>query len=249
MSGVTRRTATCVIGPQIRAQASAAAAPVFRLPAATREHPRLRPLFGIRSRVPDAGGVVLTFDDGPHPEGTPAILAELARHGARATFFVVGEQVARKPALAREIAAEGHEVAVHCFRHRSVLSLTTAEVRDDLRRAAAVIADATGHVPALYRPPYGEFSLPALLVARRKGWRCLLWTHDGRDWEAGATPTSICRNIVSKGIRSSDVVLLHDADHYANPGSWRHAAAALPLLLEELERQGLPAVQAGASKP
>ena len=70
--------------------------------------------------------MALTFDDGPHPQGTPAVLSALAAHGARATFFLVGEQVERRPALAREVHDAGHEVALHCHRHRNALRLTPA---------------------------------------------------------------------------------------------------------------------------
>ena len=79
-------------------------------------------------------GVALTFDDGPHPEGTPAVLEVLARADARATFFVVGEQVQRRPALVAEIAAAGHTVALHGYRHRLQLRLGGREVRADIER-------------------------------------------------------------------------------------------------------------------
>src|SRR5436305_13745898 len=76
----------------------------------------------------DAPGVALTFDDGPHPEGTPAVLEVLAGAGARATFFVVGEQVQRRPELVREMVAAGHVVALHGHRHRLQTRLRLAEL-------------------------------------------------------------------------------------------------------------------------
>src|SRR5919204_6378424 len=76
---------------------------------------------GVPRRIPSLGAVALTFDDGPHPEGTPAALEALAATGARATFFLVGEQVERNPALAAEIAAAGHGVASHGHVHRNQL--------------------------------------------------------------------------------------------------------------------------------
>ncbi|HEY6526156.1 MAG TPA: polysaccharide deacetylase family protein, partial [Solirubrobacteraceae bacterium] len=91
-----------------------------------------------------AAGVALTFDDGPHPEGTPAVLEALAAAGARATFFVIGEQVQRRPELVRRILTEGHVVALHGYRHRLQLRLTPAAVSDDIRRGAAVLQDASG---------------------------------------------------------------------------------------------------------
>ncbi len=204
--------------------------------------PPIRSLLGIPGRLPHGRGVALTFDDGPHPEGTPAVLELLADAGARATFFVVGEQVERRPELAAEIAAAGHELGLHCHRHRNPLRLTPWQVLDDLRRAASVIADATGCEPRLYRPPYGVFSAASLVAARRNGWMPLLWSRWGRDWERLATPSSIARRLL-RDLRAGDVLLLHDADYYSAPGSWRRTVAALPRILEELELRALPAVQ------
>jgi peptidoglycan-N-acetylglucosamine deacetylase len=222
--------------------ASAGGLASYWLPGASPYVPRLRPLFGIESRAAEAQGVVLTFDDGPHPQGTPAVLDELARHGARATFFLVGEQVARRPTLAREIVARGHEVAVHCYRHRSPLRLGPRALADDVRRAAATIAEATGQRPDVYRPPYGRFSLAALVLAHRRRWRRLLWTHDAYDWHEDASVASIVGRLTAPRLAPSDVLLLHDADFYTNPGSWRLTVAALPFVCEELARLRLEAV-------
>src|SRR6478672_4692949 len=86
--------------------------------------PRLAERLGIPCRLASASGVALTFDDGPHPEGTPAALEALAAAGATATFFLAGEQVARRPALVAEIVAAGHGVELHCHRHRNLLRLS-----------------------------------------------------------------------------------------------------------------------------
>src|SRR5438105_7092635 len=146
--------------------------------------------FGIPRRLEGAGGATLTFDDGPHAEGTEAVLEILREAGARATFFLVGEQVEQRPAVAAEIAAAGHGVGLHCRRHRNLLRLTPGQIREDLERAEHTIADATGRAPLLHRPPYGIFSGPSLPIVRRR-WRPLLWSRWGHDWSASATPRSI----------------------------------------------------------
>ena len=180
---------------------------------------------------------MLTFDDGPHPEGTPAVLELLAAAGASATFFLVGEQVERRPDLAARIAAEGHDVGVHCHRHTGLLRMSPGRTRDDLLRAAAAIEAAVGTV-RLYRPPYGVLNTAALVTARQQGWQTWLWRREGRDWEARATAESIAARL-THGLRSGDVLLLHDADFYAAPESWRSTVQALPLVLAELERREL----------
>jgi peptidoglycan/xylan/chitin deacetylase (PgdA/CDA1 family) len=210
------------------------------VPALAAHLPRLAAAYRIDRRLDSEDRVALTFDDGPHAEGTPAVLDELARHGAFATFFLVGEQVARRPALAREIVDAGHEVAVHGYRHTLLLRRRVRELSDDLDRAIAAITDATAVEPALYRPPYGIFSSGGLAHVRERGWRPLLWSTWGRDWERRATAQSIARRATS-GLRPGDVVLLHDSDAYSSDDSWRRTAAALPSVLEAVAALGVPA--------
>ena len=218
-----------------------AAAATWSAPAAAAHAPALASALRIATRVDGLPGVALTFDDGPHPAGTPAVLAALERGGARATFFLVGEQVRRDPSLAREIVAAGHAVALHGDRHRCQLRLTPQMLDEDLARVAATVADATGASPALYRPPYGVFSLAGLALVRRRGWRELLWSRWGRDWRAHTTPAAIARR-ASRDLSAGDVILLHDADTYSAAGSWRRTAQALPAVLEAVQRAGLQTV-------
>jgi peptidoglycan-N-acetylglucosamine deacetylase len=206
----------------------------YWLPGAAPVWPPLRFALGVRNRLDPDHPALLTFDDGPHAQGTPAVLELLRETGVRATFFLVGEQVQRRPQLAAEIAAAGHEVALHCHRHRCLLRLTPRQVRDDLRRAQAVIADATGQQPRRYRPPYGMFNAAALALARAHAWEPLLWSRDGRDWQRDATANSIAARAI-RGLRSGDVILLHDADHYSAQDSWRQTVAALPRILDAIE--------------
>ena len=188
-----------------------------------------------------AGVVALTFDDGPHPEGTPAVLEVLAARRARATFFLVGEQVARDLGLAREITAAGHAVALHGYRHRNLLRVAPRALAADLDRAAALIAAVTGEPVTRYRPPYGIFSPAALALARRRGWTPTLWSRWGRDWRRFTTPERIAAT-VTRDLASGDVLLLHDADHYSAPGSWRRTVAALPLVIDAIAATGLGTV-------
>jgi peptidoglycan/xylan/chitin deacetylase (PgdA/CDA1 family) len=214
-----------------------AAAPVF---------PPCAAAFAIPLRLPGRRGIALTFDDGPHPEGTPAVLAELERAGVRATFFLVGEQVAAYPALAAEIAAAGHEIGIHGYRHQLLLRRSPRALAADFDRAAATIGEATGVSSSLYRPPYGVFSLAGLTLARRR-WQPLLWSRWGRDWEARASAESITRR-AARRLAGGEVVLLHDADFYSSAGSWRATVAALPAIIEAALATGEPLVGASQSR-
>lgn len=193
---------------------------------------------GVALTAEDAGGVVLTYDDGPHPEGTPAILEALRQHRARATFFLVGEQVERYRSLVAEIVEEGHEPAIHAYRHRNQMRLTPGAFVADLDRAITVIGEACERTPALYRPPYGVFTLAGLAAVRRRGLEPLLWSKWGRDWRGDRSPAQIASSATEK-VRAGDVILLHDADWYSSPGCHRNTVAATSMILEALAHRGL----------
>jgi peptidoglycan/xylan/chitin deacetylase (PgdA/CDA1 family) len=229
------RHALAATGALGLAAAWAAPAPAAHIPA-------LCDVLGIARRLDlGSGAVGLTFDDGPHPSGTPAILEALRAASARATFFVVGEQLRAHASVALEIVAAGHRLAVHGDRHVCTSLRTPRALRADLDRCAALVEELAGSATACYRPPLGIFSPSALAEARRRGWTPLLWSAWGRDWAASATPATIASR-ATRGVGEGDVVLLHDADHYSAAGSWRRTADALPRILDELAARGLRAV-------
>ena len=201
--------------------------------------PRAARGLGIQRTV--SGGVALTFDDGPHPEGTPAVLAVLEEAAIKATFFLVGEQVERRPALAAEIVARGHVVALHGYRHRPQSLMSAAAVEDDLARGAAVIEAATGVAPAWHRPPYGLYSRTGLDAVRERGLRPLLWSRWGKDWRRLTTPERIAAR-ATRQLGPGDVILLHDADFYSSKGSHKRTAEALKLMVRELKHQKIGTV-------
>ncbi|MGH2892274.1 MAG: polysaccharide deacetylase family protein [Solirubrobacteraceae bacterium] len=220
---------------------AAAAAVVHATPALAPVVPGVSRALRIGRRQERVPGVALTFDDGPHPEGTPLVLETLREAGVPATFFLVGEQVVRRPALVAEIVAAGHRVELHCHRHRNTLRLTAAQIVEDAERARDAIEEAGGQAIADHRPPYGIYSRGALRAVRSRGWRPVLWSQWGRDWARSATARSIARRATAT-VRDGDIVLLHDADYYSAPGSWARTAAALPIILEELDSRGLKPV-------
>jgi peptidoglycan/xylan/chitin deacetylase (PgdA/CDA1 family) len=176
--------------------------------------------------------VALTFDDGPDPAWTPAFLEVLATWRARATFFMLGSMAVRAPGLAAEIAAAGHEVAVHGWAHQYTVLRGPRAVADDLARATDAVAAAAGVPPRFYRPPYGVLSTGALAAARRLGLTPVLWTCWGREWTPGATSGSVWATL-GGNLTGGATVLLHDSDCTSPPGSAAAALGALPLLLEE----------------
>jgi peptidoglycan/xylan/chitin deacetylase (PgdA/CDA1 family) len=186
-------------------------------------------------------GVALTFDDGPHPEGTPAVLEVLARSRCPAIFFLVGEQVRSHPRLAARIVDAGHLVGLHADRHRFQPRLRARTVEEDIRRGRATVEEAIGRPVVWHRPPYGAYSPAGLRAVRAAGLRPLLWSRWGRDWRGHTTPGRIAAR-ATRGVGPGDVILLHDADSYSAEGSHWRTVEALPRILAELKRRGLDTV-------
>lgn len=185
-----------------------------------------------------SGHVALTFDDGPDPAGTPAVMRALASLGWHATFFVLADQIDRSPGLVRELVAEGHELGVHAGTHRSQRDLTAAEIRRDIERAHATLTEVAQVRPRWYRPPHGMLAPAAVRTAKELGMRPVLWTAWGRDWRTAATPQSICAEI-SSGRLDGGTILLHDSDCSSDAGAWHATVGALPLLAGLLDARGL----------
>ena len=181
----------------------------------------------------DAPAVALTFDDGPHPGTTPALLDVLAAHRARATFFLIGERIAgHEPILAR-IAAGGHEVANHGMREERSVLVPDGRFQRDLARVNELLAP-YGKA-RWFRPGAGWFTPRMVRSAARLDLRVTLGTavamHTGGPGDAG-----IARNLLS-GLRPGSIVVLHEGTE-----TRRGVAATTDEILTGLERQGLTSV-------
>ncbi|WP_236655543.1 polysaccharide deacetylase family protein [Streptacidiphilus carbonis] len=154
-----------------------------------------------------------------------------------ATFFVLGSRAAAAPALVREIADAGHEIAVHGWTHRPLPLRGPRATYEDLTRAIGTIADLAGQAPRLFRPPYGVMSAAAHLACRRLGLTPVLWTAWGRDWSCHAAPGQVHDTVMSD-LHGDGTILLHDSDCTSAPASWRSALGALPALLDTCQVQG-----------
>jgi len=181
--------------------------------------------------------VALTFDDGPSPETTPLILDVLRAEGAQATFFVLGEAALRHPDLLRRIAAEGHAVGIHAFRHAPfVLPPAQAICREIAQTEAAIQAACPNAVIVPWlRPPHGFKSLSLVWTLHRAGYGLAAWSVDSRDYRE-ANPARIAARVLSKA-EAGAMILLHDGPENAA------TAAALPALLRGLSERGLTPVR------
>lgn len=202
-----------------------------------RRHPRALRRGPASSRL-----VALSFDDGPHPEITPAVLDHLGAAGARATFFVVGENVRRHPDLVRRMVREGHAVGVHTTTHRHAWITSPARLRWELTQGMAAITEATGLRPLWFRPPWGAFNAVTWTTANRLGLRVALWSCDAGDWLPGAGPAAIRRRVLA-GVEPGGVIDLHDGGQTPR-GCWA-MAEILPDVLAAARSRGLQPAHLG----
>lgn len=197
-------------------------------------------------RLPEAaaeGGrrVALTFDDGPHPEVTPRVLDLLDRHGARATFFCIGERVERHPELTAEIARRGHRVENHSYGHLAHFSmLLPGALAREVDRAQRAIREATGRAPELFRPPAGFRSALLDPVLVRRGLLLVSWTRRSFD-TVRRDPERMARAL-TRGLEAGEIVLLHDGRCARTADGRPVVLEVLPRLLEHLAGEGLEAV-------
>lgn len=185
-------------------------------------------------RLPAKGKeVYLTFDDGPEPDVTPQLLDLLAAHGAKATFFCIGEKARRHPDLIARMAGEGHGIGHHTWDHADAWRTSaTAYFRSVLRGAAEVGGP-------LFRPPYGHLACGhAALLAKR--FQVVMWDVMGGDFRPGRSAESCARHVL-RSIRPGSIIVLHD-----NPKSAACVQSALPLILGGLSQKGF---RAGALTP
>ncbi|MGE5185774.1 MAG: polysaccharide deacetylase family protein [Acidobacteriota bacterium] len=153
--------------------------------------------------------IALTFDDGPDPARTPALLDALAELGVPATFFLLGSAVDANPQLAARIARDGHEIGNHTYHHRYLPLARSTRVARELADTDAAIARATGIVPKLARPPYGGRSPFTVRAFARGGKRVVLWDVNSFDWK-GAPAADVARRVLERA-RPGSIVLLHEA--------------------------------------
>ncbi len=177
--------------------------------------------------------VQLTFDDGPDPRWTPAVLDALAARGMRATFFVVGRAASANASILRRIADAGHAIGNHTWSHRHPWMLTRQAATREVLDGGRAISDAIGTMTALFRPPHGRLRTCMVVAARDAGQRTVLWTRSAVDWGPLASPEGIASRLGR--VRDGDVLLMHDAARGINRPD--RLLAVLPGFLDRLRAE------------
>jgi peptidoglycan/xylan/chitin deacetylase (PgdA/CDA1 family) len=176
----------------------------------------------------ESTGVAITIDDGPDPEVTPQVLSQLARHGARATFFCVGMRVERYPDLAREIVGRGHDIENHSQRHRHDFSLMGPKsMSAEVSRAQDSISRVTGSMPRFFRAPAGLRNPFLDPILSRLQLRLATWTRRGFD-TVQSNADAVYRRLATP-LQGGDILLLHD-------GNAARSRSGRPVILDVLPR-------------
>lgn len=176
----------------------------------------------IRTRGPKTGSALyLTFDDGPHPVHTPDLLAVLDRHGAKATFFMVGKAAAKHPELVRQIVAGGHAIGNHSMGHPKMRTLAPRRQWREIDEADSVLATFDGRTRHPFRPPNGRVTISAVIACLLHRQPLELWSIDSLDYRLAAP--EVVERLRARDVVDGDVMLFHD--------DAEHAARALETLL------------------
>ena len=191
-------------------QAEVTVTPPVAEPVLPKKPVKLKPLGKRVCSVPVKGKyVALTFDDGPHASLTPQALDILKHHGAKGTFFMLGQNAARNKSIVARAAAEGHELGVHTWTHIKMNSTARAKVDSEISRTQNVLADASGVVPRVMRPPYGATN-KALIdkMYNTYGMATVLWDVDTLDWRKPGVSKVI--NTAVNQAKPGSIILVHD---------------------------------------
>lgn len=196
------------------------------------------PVFGrVVSRLRTREAVVaLTFDDGPNPDATPAILDALAARDIKATFFILGRHAERWPALVRRVAEDGHTVGNHGYYHRKLHLKSPGYVRNDLELGTRAIVDACGVRPAFFRAPHGFRSPWVTAIAGSLGQRTVGWSRGV--WDSARPGVDVIVERTVRAAKPGAILLLHDGDGYDPLGDRGQTARAVPLLAERIRAAG-----------
>jgi len=166
----------------------------------------------------DPSQMALTFDDGPNDPHTLHLLDVLAKHNAKATFFLIGKYVRQRPDIVRSIAAAGHEIGNHTDSHPNLILVSAARLRQELSHCNKALEDALGTKITLFRPPFGGRRPNVLRTARALGLSPVMWSVTGYDWSAKSAAEivgKVNRQVDSRPKAQGEIVLLHDGGHLA----------------------------------
>lgn len=191
--------------------------------------------------------IVLTYDDGPNPPHTQAMLETLDQYGVKATFFLKGQNAQAFPELVQAIAKAGHEIGNHSYSHQMMMGTSKSAAIEELVRTNKILESITGLQPRLFRPPYGAQGPGVKLALEQLQMTSILMSGHGSDWEH--TVPALIANEVLESVQPGGIVLLHDGhgdvDSPASQASRAASVVATGTIIESLSAQGYRFVTVG----
>ncbi len=177
--------------------------------------------------------VALTFDDGPDPATTPAVLAALAKHDVKATFFVLGQRAEANPKLLKEISSAGHELGNHSYSHKDFNKLTGSEIRSEIVRTNEIIEKLSGQKTILFRPPGGYLSNEMIRITQEEKVKVAYWSWetDSKDWRSSNSQHIV--DYVTNHVAPGQIIILHDGGK-----NGLITARAVDLMISRIEKKG-----------
>jgi peptidoglycan/xylan/chitin deacetylase (PgdA/CDA1 family) len=202
---------------------------IFVISHTGRIHQLLFPWLEWRINSPN---IFLTFDDGPHPAATPAVLNVLKTQNVKATFFLSGAAAAHFPSLVGDIAAEGHSIGIHAFNHTRRIAFSMKETVCEILQAEEAITKAAPRVTKLFRPPFGFFSWNTVAAARTLNYRLIMWTTLCGDFRSNWSDEKVVATALTK-LSGGSILVFHD-----NELTKTRIAAVLTQSIEKIRDHG-----------
>jgi len=181
--------------------------------------------------------LALTYDDGPNDPHTLRLLEVLAKHGVKATFFLIGNFVKQRPDIARDIQRAGHAIGNHTFSHPNLIFASAAETRRQIADCEQVLTDVIGEHSKLFRPPFGGRRPISLRIARELGLTPIMWSVTAYDWNPH--PADVIEQNVIRRLRGGDVILMHDGGHKGMGADRSQTVIATDRLITRYKAEGV----------
>ncbi|PAM91969.1 polysaccharide deacetylase family protein [Flavobacterium sp. IR1] len=176
--------------------------------------------------------IYLTFDDGPTPEITDWVLAELKKFDAKATFFCIGKNIKDNYSLFKKVITEGHSIGNHTMNHLNGWKSQNSDYIENVKNCAAILAEEKNVKPLLFRPPYGKIKKAQSKVLRNLGYKIIMWDVLSADFDQTITPEKCLENVI-KNVKSGSVIVFHDSIKAS-----QNLKFALPKTLHFLKEKG-----------
>jgi polysaccharide deacetylase family sporulation protein PdaB len=193
---------------------------------------KLKPIYEVKT---DKKIAALSFDISWGNKTPMPVIEILEEHGLRCTFFLSGPWVNQYPEVAQKIAANGHEIASHGYRHVNYSTLSSAEIKEEVMKAHKILKEVTGAEPNLIRTPNGDYDDHVIKAISEINYTAIQWSVDSLDWMNPGISTIIER--VSKKVHPGAIILMHASD------SCKQTTEALPTVIKNLQDQGYELVK------